>query len=49
MNEFRELGKKTFYVTNNSTITRDDLVKKCEKLGFKADYVCSLHNFYLSF
>ena len=36
MNKFREIGKRVFYVTNNSTKTREDLVKKCEKLGFKA-------------
>lgn len=37
MNRFRELGKRVFYVTNNSTKTREELVKKCEKLGFKAN------------
>nr|CAD7575341.1 unnamed protein product [Timema californicum] len=34
LNRFQHLGKKVFYVTNNSTKTRDEFVAKCEKLGF---------------
>ncbi|XP_065333341.1 glycerol-3-phosphate phosphatase [Cloeon dipterum] len=37
LNKLQELGKKVFYVTNNSTKSRDDYVKKCARLGFKAD------------
>lgn len=36
VNKLRSLGKKIFYVTNNSTKSRDEYVKKCEKLGFIA-------------
>lgn len=33
---FRELGKRIFYVTNNGTKTRGDLVNKCRSLQFEA-------------
>ena len=36
MNTFQETGKKVFYVTNNSTKTRDEFVDKCKTLNFKA-------------
>lgn len=36
MNKFADLGKKTFYVTNNSTKTREEFVEKCDKLNFRA-------------
>ncbi|XP_059094563.1 uncharacterized protein LOC131889474 [Tigriopus californicus] len=32
--KFRELGKKVFFCTNNSTKSRADYVEKCKKLGF---------------
>ncbi|XP_046394328.1 glycerol-3-phosphate phosphatase isoform X2 [Ischnura elegans] len=32
-----DLGKKVFYVTNNSTRNRQDYVEKCRKLGFPAE------------
>ncbi|XP_076664749.1 glycerol-3-phosphate phosphatase-like isoform X2 [Andrena cerasifolii] len=44
VNYFRSLGKKFFYVTNNSTKTREEFVQKCEILNFKAsteDVVCT--------
>lgn len=44
LNTFRDLGKKVFYVTNNSTKTRAELAKKCEDLKFKAsegEVVCT--------
>lgn len=44
MNLFRKLGKRIFYVTNNSTKTRDDLVEKCKTLKFEAnkdDILCT--------
>ncbi|KAM0727725.1 Glycerol-3-phosphate phosphatase [Formica fusca] len=44
MNLFRKLGKRVFYVTNNSTKTRDDLVEKCKALKFQAnkdDILCT--------
>lgn len=34
LNQLRELGKKIFYVTNNSTKLRDEYVNKCRKLKF---------------
>lgn len=36
LNQLRELGKKIFYVTNNSTKLRDEYVAKCRKLK----YIC---------
>ncbi|XP_067118926.1 uncharacterized protein KIAA0930 homolog isoform X2 [Centruroides vittatus] len=36
VNALRSKGKKILYVTNNSTKTKEDYVKKCEKLGFIA-------------
>ncbi|GAB1864328.1 Glycerol-3-phosphate phosphatase [Camponotus japonicus] len=44
MNLFRKFGKQVFYVTNNSTKTRDDLVEKCRALKFQAnkdDILCT--------
>ncbi|XP_011698457.1 PREDICTED: phosphoglycolate phosphatase-like isoform X1 [Wasmannia auropunctata] len=46
VNLFRGLGKRVFYVTNNSTKTRDDLVEKCRALKFEAtadDILCTAH------
>lgn len=46
VNLFRRLGKRVFYVTNNSTKTRDDLVDKCRALKFEAtedDILCTAH------
>lgn len=40
LNKLRKMGKKIFYVTNNSTKTRETLVSKCVKLGFIANKVC---------
>ncbi|XP_045617524.2 glycerol-3-phosphate phosphatase [Procambarus clarkii] len=37
INQLRSLGKKIFYVTNNSTNSRDGYVAKCERLGFIAN------------
>jgi hypothetical protein len=36
---FRELGKKIFYVTNNSTKHRKEYMKKFQSLGFGATMV----------
>ncbi|KAJ8675578.1 hypothetical protein QAD02_011364 [Eretmocerus hayati] len=36
MNTFRDLGKRVFYVTNNSTRTRKEFTEKCKTLNFKA-------------
>lgn len=36
---FRDLGKRVFYVTNNSTKTRDQLVAQFKNLGFEASKV----------
>ncbi|XP_014483355.1 PREDICTED: phosphoglycolate phosphatase-like [Dinoponera quadriceps] len=44
LNLFRKLGKRIFYVTNNSTKTRDELIEKCRNLQFEAyrdDIMCT--------
>ncbi|XP_032689389.1 glycerol-3-phosphate phosphatase-like [Odontomachus brunneus] len=44
LNLFRKLGKRVFYVTNNSTKTRDEFVEKCKSLQFEAcrdDIMCT--------
>lgn len=35
LNKLRAMGKKVFYVTNNSTKTRSEYVIKCKNLGFE--------------
>lgn len=35
--KFREMGKKVFFCTNNSTKSRANYVEKCKKLGFGGD------------
>ena len=42
IHKFREMGKRVIYVTNNSTKTRKDYVKKCADLGFGGSYVSNL-------
>ena len=42
IHKFREMGKRVIYVTNNSTKTRKDYVKKCADLGFGGSYVRNL-------
>ena len=37
MNTFQEIGKKVFYITNNSTKTRDRFAEQCKILNFKAN------------
>lgn len=39
MNKFKDIAKKLFYVTNNSTKTRDEFVDKLKLLGFDATRV----------
>lgn len=44
INLLRKLGKRVFYVTNNSTKTREELVEKCKALKFEAtkdDILCT--------
>lgn len=36
LNLFQSLGKRVFYVTNNSTKTREEFVIKCHGLAFEA-------------
>ncbi|XP_046429548.1 glycerol-3-phosphate phosphatase isoform X1 [Neodiprion virginianus] len=36
MNKFHDLGRQTFYVTNNSTKTREECLAKCIELNFHA-------------
>ena len=40
---FRELGKRVFYVTNNSTKHRKEYKTKLDKLGFGGDMVMRLN------
>lgn len=39
INKFRELGKNIFFVTNNSTKLRDDLMARSVRLGFNVTKV----------
>ncbi|CAL7944512.1 unnamed protein product [Xylocopa violacea] len=44
INTFQALGKRVFYVTNNSTKTRKEFLHKCKVLNFKAtkeDILCT--------
>uniref|UniRef100_A0A0B7BHK2 Phosphoglycolate phosphatase n=1 Tax=Arion vulgaris TaxID=1028688 RepID=A0A0B7BHK2_9EUPU len=44
--KLKQLGKKVFYVTNNSSSSRQDYVKKCNDYGFPAekdDIVCTAY------
>ncbi|PNF37250.1 hypothetical protein B7P43_G00397 [Cryptotermes secundus] len=34
--QLQEMGKRVFYVTNNSSKTRDEIVSKCSRLGYPA-------------
>jgi ribonucleotide monophosphatase NagD (HAD superfamily) len=38
--QLQEMGKRVFYVTNNSSKTRDEIVSKCSRLGYPATRVC---------
>jgi hypothetical protein len=40
------MGKRVFYVTNNSSKTRDEIVSKCSSLGYPATKVC-VHKIFL--
>lgn len=39
MNGFKDSGKKVFFVTNNSTKTRDEFLTKAKTMGFKCSKV----------
>jgi len=44
ISKLKELGKKVFYVTNNSSKSRQDLLDKCKQMGFvaeKDDVICT--------
>lgn len=49
INRLRELGKKVFFVTNNSTKTRTDFAAKAKQLGFNMKEVRVEHNNQLRF
>lgn len=34
VNKFREMGKRVFFCTNNSTKTRSEYIEKCRELGY---------------
>ena len=38
IHQFRSMGKRVIYVTNNSRKSRKEYVKKCEDLGFGGTY-----------
>lgn len=38
INKFKENGKKVFFVTNNSTKTREEFLSKAHKMSFNVDY-----------
>lgn len=40
LNKLRELGKKIFFVTNNSTKLREDIRNRATKLNFNCSKVC---------
>ncbi|XP_060802705.1 glycerol-3-phosphate phosphatase isoform X2 [Amyelois transitella] len=48
MNYFRKLGKKIFYVTNNSTKIRSDFAAKAQQMGFIASQEEILSTAYLA-
>ncbi|XP_063363695.1 glycerol-3-phosphate phosphatase [Cydia amplana] len=48
MNYFRKIGKKIFYVTNNSTKIRSDFAAKAQQLGFIASQDEILSTAYLA-
>jgi hypothetical protein len=40
ISKLQEMGKRVFYVTNNSSKTRDEIVAKCSMLGYPTTRVC---------
>lgn len=40
INRFKEMGKKVFFVTNNSTKTRSEFLEKAISLNFRMVEVC---------
>lgn len=46
MNTLKKMGKNIFYITNNSTKTREEFVDKFQQLGFNAEKVCILNILY---
>ncbi|XP_068240523.1 glycerol-3-phosphate phosphatase-like [Palaemon carinicauda] len=48
LNKLHALGKKVFYVTNNSTKSRDEYVEKCKNLGFIAEKESIVSSSYVS-
>ncbi len=40
INRFKEMGKKVFFVTNNSTKTRTEFLEKSNLLNFRMVEVC---------
>ncbi|XP_059486201.1 glycerol-3-phosphate phosphatase [Neocloeon triangulifer] len=48
LNRLQDMGKKVFYVTNNSTKTREEYVTKCANLGFNAEKSSIISTSYLA-
>jgi phosphoglycolate phosphatase len=39
ISHLQKIGKRVFYVTNNSSKTREEFVSKCSRLGYPASKV----------
>lgn len=46
INRFKEMGKKVFFVTNNSTKTRTEFLEKSNSLNFRMVEVKAYINYY---
>lgn len=42
INRFLDMGKKVYFITNNSTKTRDELVQKAKSMEFNVGIVSEL-------